>query len=151
MSCICQGYSRIGIIITNYVGWVCPGSITNACYIAAAGYEGKLGPLLDVIPPPPGHVNEDVNEPCRPSQTLTVAWVTVGGVLIITVAIACTWPQPFAAAMVLVTVYVLAALAAKFISPVFAFTKTKPLGVALNVPATAPVPSVGVGLVALEQ
>jgi hypothetical protein len=53
--------------------------------------------------------------------------------------------------MVLVTVYVLAALAAKFISPVFAFTKTKPPGEALNVPATPPPLNVGDGLVPLEQ
>jgi hypothetical protein len=112
--------------------------------------EGKLGPLLDVVPLPPGHVYEDVNVPCTPSQTLTVAWVTVGGVLIITVATACTRPQPFAAAMVLVTVYVPALLVARVISPVFAF-KAKPPGVALNVPATPPPLNVGDGLLTASE
>ena len=61
--------------------------------------------------------------------------------------VAVTAGQPFAAEMVLVTVYVPGVLVAKFICPVLVLTKFNP-DVEENVPATPPPINVGEGLAA---
>ena len=61
-----------------------------------------------------------------------------------------TAAQPFAAAIVLVTVYVPAVLADKLTWPVAVLTNTSP-AVDENIPATPPPLNVGLGLAAFWQ
>jgi hypothetical protein len=78
--------------------------------------------------------------------SLSGVFVTVGVGLIVTVFVATAAEQPPAGTIESLTVYVPGVLAVRSISPVLVFTKTSPAGVALKVPALAPTPNVGMGL-----
>ena len=65
-------------------------------------------------------------------------------------AVAVTTPQPPAAAIVLVTIYVPGVLADRFTCPVAVFIKTKP-AFDENVPATPPPEKTGEGFASLMQ
>ena len=92
----------------------------------------------------------DVVAPVQISGAAGVA-VTIGEGLITTVDVAVVDKHVPLAGMVLVTVYVPAALNDKLIAPVLTFTNTKPTGDAENIPALAPGPKVGNGLLAFWQ
>ena len=75
--------------------------------------------------------------------------MAIGNAVTVTCAVAVSVAQPPTEAIVFVTVYVPAVLAAKFITPVASFI-LKPV-VDVNAPATPPPEKVGDGLVALLQ
>jgi hypothetical protein len=76
--------------------------------------------------------------------------VATGNAVIVILLVAKTWEHPPEAAMVLVTVYVPAVLAARLTSPVLTLTKTRPVADE-KVPATPPPLKTGKGFVPLLQ